>query len=103
MGWPGGRWCDGGGGRVGRGGGVAIVLGWVVVDVGGVRVDVRRRRLCCIQWLVCSVRLLRRGAGVGGWGWRSGGSRIGMSSVGIGRMWVMWEAGVPVSVSHREG
>ena len=47
MEWAGGRWCDGGGGRVGRGG-VAIVMGWVVVVVGvgvGRRVEVHRRRL----------------------------------------------------------
>ena len=37
--------------------------------------------------------------GLGG----GGGSRIGMSNVGTGRMWVMWEAGDPVSVSHCEG
>ena len=47
MEWAGGRWRDGGGGRVGRGG-VVVVMGWVGAVVGegvGGRVGVRRRRL----------------------------------------------------------
>ena len=75
-------------------GGVAAVVKVVSVGVVGVRGDVRWQ---CLRffflWSEGTVPLLRHGAGVGGWGWQGGGSRIGMSSVGIGRMWVMWEAG----------
>ena len=90
-------------GRVGRGG-VVSSLGGGMVGLGGVRVDVRRWRLPLLLLLsVVSFRFLRLVAGGGGWWWQGGGPRIGMSSVGIGRMCVMWEAGVPVRVSHRKG
>ena len=89
------------------GGGVAIVMGWVVVVVEGIgvgrRVEVYRRRLPLFLPLVGSFLFLSLVARVGGWGWRGDGSRMGMSSVGIGRMCVMWEAGVRVRVSHLKG
>ena len=90
-------------GRVGRGG-VVSSLGGGVVGLGGVRVEVHRWRLRLLLLLSDGgFRFLSLVARVGGWGCRGEGSRMGMSSVGIGRMCVIWEAGVPVRVSHRKG
>ena len=75
-------------GRVGRGG-VVSSLGGGVFGLGGVRVEVHRWRLRLLLLLSDGgFRFLSLVARVGGWGCRDKGSRMGMSSVGIGQ--VFW-------------